>query len=92
MTQPAIEALLTRHMNKRTLAVILGTWERELDQHLPKDVSERFRRVVLGECRRFLELVIDVVGALDDESCIVNEEFLDKLEELMSPVPVNGRG
>lgn len=83
--QDPILNLLERKKN-RLIRVILGTKERLYD---PEDVAHddpdaaAFRKVVLDEVNDFFEQVTDIICTLQsDRTVVVNQLFLDKLDEL----------
>lgn len=73
----AIVSLLDRRKN-RMIRIILGTKER-----LYPDEDGTLRKVVLDEVNDFFEQVRDIVISLEnDRSVVVNQLFLDKLDEI----------
>lgn len=73
----AIVALLDRRKN-RMIRMILGTKER-----LYPDEDGTLRKVVLDETNDFFEQVKDIIVTLEaNRSIVVNQLFLDKLDEI----------
>lgn len=74
-------SLLERKKN-RMIRVILGTKERLHPEELCDD-GGAFRKVVLDEVNAFFEQVTDIVETLQqDRTIVVNQLFLDKLDEI----------
>ena len=63
----------------RALAIILSHKEKECDTYLPLEVSRGLRQVILDEFNDVMELAFDLI----DDDIIINEEFLDKLDEVL---------
>lgn len=76
----------------RAIAAILGLKEREVDQHLPPEVSRRLRKAVLDELNDFALLIKDLLEPLSMESgVLLNEHWLEKLDEVHRAVVGNRR-
>lgn len=80
--QQGVKDLLTRRMNRKVLATILGMKEREVDPYLTPELQRRLKKVILDELNDFLTLVLEVVDTVDDESSMVNDYFLELLEQI----------
>lgn len=76
-----VKELLAKRRD-RSIAIILGTKEREMDRFLPPEVSVTFRKVVLDQINDFYDLALDVLRSLDDGTVILNQEYLTKLDEI----------
>lgn len=63
----------------RAIAIILSYKERECDDYLPDYVSRELRKVVLDQINDICDLAMDLMN--DDID--FNEEFLNKLDELL---------
>lgn len=83
--QDALAAVLAKRKD-RTLAVILGVKEREIDQHLPPDAQRRLRKVILDGVNDFYEMVVDVMGSLDSGDVVLNQDYLDKIDAVYDRV------
>lgn len=67
----------------RSIAIIMGTAERELYPSVPSlDVRASYRKVVLDQINDFYDLALDVLRSLDDGTVILNQEYLDKLDRI----------
>ena len=85
MSDPLVE-LLDRKKN-RLIRVILGTKERLYPDGVVPDDGGAFRKVVLDEINAFFEQVSDIIDTLQhDRSIVVNQLFLDKLDELREEI------
>lgn len=92
--QAALEQLL-RKRRDRSIAIILGFKEREVDRHLPPPVQAKLRKVVLDQFNEFFELIHDVAGSLDNGEVVLNEEYLGKIDEMhdaIAALGANGNG
>lgn len=92
--QDALAAVLAKRKD-RTLAVILGVKEREIDQFLPHDAQRRLRKAILDGVNDFYEMVVDVMGSLDSGDVVLNQAYLDKIDEMYDhvvriPIKENG--
>jgi hypothetical protein len=70
-----------KQRRNRAIAAILGYKDRELDQFLPPDISNRFRKEILFQINELSDLALDLIG-----SAGVNEVFLDKIDEIYAAV------
>lgn len=67
----------------RAIAIILRTKEQECDQYLPREQSAKLRKVVLDQINNLSDMVIDLMGSLQDNSgVILNEYYLQRLDEV----------
>lgn len=64
----------------RCLATILSFKEEALDDFLPEEVSDNFRKLVLDSVNDVCNLAIDLL----EESTIVNEVFLERIEDIVA--------
>lgn len=87
--QPAIETLLAKRRD-RAIAIILSLKEREIDQHLPAMASQKLRKVVLDQLNDFYDMCRDVIESLDPGNVTLNEEWLDKIDEIHATLTSNG--
>ena len=69
--------LLDRQKN-RSLARILSA----NDELVPASARPQLRKVVLEEVNDFCELAVCLLETVADETSILNEAWLDKLEEI----------
>lgn len=88
METPLMELLARRR--DRAIAIILRVKEQECDQHLPMDASLKMRKVVLDQMNSFYDVCADVVNSLDTGSTVLNDHWLQKIDELHDIV-VNGK-
>lgn len=67
----------------RAIAIILRTKEQECDQYLPREQSVKLRKVVLDQINNLSDMVVDLMGSLQDNSgVILNEFYLQRLDEV----------
>ncbi len=93
MTQPAVQEILYRR-KQRCIATILGVKERELDKSLSAETQAKLRKVILDEINDFHDIALDLLNSVDGGNVVVNQLWLDKLDELynhvVTPVSKNG--
>lgn len=70
----------------RVIAIILGTKERELDPHVSYEASMAFRKVIMDQMNDFYDLVLDLLGSIDDQAVVINQLYLDKIDEIFNAV------
>lgn len=68
----------------RAIATILGFKDRELDEYLPPEVSERFRKEILDQINELCDVAIDLISS----SAQVNQVYLDRIDEIHAAVVV----
>lgn len=78
--EASVRHLLARR-RARAISVILGVKERRCDRYLPLDAQEELRRVVLAQVNDFHDLVCDLLNVLDDDGAVINELYLERLDE-----------
>ncbi len=85
--QEVVSDIVSRRKD-RAIAVLLGIKEREVDQYLPKDVQARLRKAILDQLNDYTTLVLDVLRSLntDDSTVVLNELYMQKLDELHQDV------
>jgi hypothetical protein len=67
----------------RAIAIILRTKEQECDRYLPPEQSAKLRKVVLDQVNNLSDMVVDLMGSLQDNSGVVlNEYYLQRLDDL----------
>ncbi len=76
--QPVLSDVLARRRD-RALAIILSLKERECDPHLPREASQKLRKVVLDQFNEFYDLCVDVMKSLDDGDITLNAHYLDRM-------------
>lgn len=81
--------LLARRRD-RAIAIMLRVKEQECDRHLPMDASMKLRKVVLDQMNSFYDVCADIVNSLDSGGAVLNEHWLQKIDELHDHV-VNGK-
>lgn len=84
------EELVNRRKD-RAIAIILRLKEADCDPHLPPAARVKLRKVILDQLNDFSELVLDIVQSMDDGHSVVNEKWIEKLDE-MHQVVMNGAG
>lgn len=91
MQTPLVELLKKR--KDRACAIILGVKEREVDPYLREHpaASEKLRKVVLDQINELYEVVIDVMNSLDRGEVVLNEIWLQKIDDLHRTVVLNGK-
>lgn len=85
----ALVDLLARRRD-RAIAIILRVKEQECDRHLPMDASMKMRKVVLDQMNSFYDVCADIVNSLDNGGTVLNDHWLQKIDELHDFV-VNGK-
>ena len=83
--QDVVRDLLAKRRD-RVIATILGTKERDCDRYLPRDVQQRLRKVVLDQVNEYFELCCDVLRSFEGEGVVVNDLWLQKLDEIHAAV------
>jgi len=73
--------LLSRRKD-RIIAVILGFKDAEVDEYLPMDVSRGLRSAILDGINEYHDLVMDILKSMENESLVINEDFISRLEDL----------
>lgn len=84
--QRALQDLLRKRMD-RAIATVLSAKEQSVDPLLPhsgdaRTASRHLRKVVLDQFNDFYEVCIDVMGSLDNGDAVLNEVWLEKLDEI----------
>lgn len=76
----------------RAISIVLGLKERECDQFLPKETSQKLRKVVLDQFNDLVDFAMDVCNSLDNGEVVLNEVYLQKIDDLHDClVETNGR-
>jgi hypothetical protein len=79
--QDALLDLLAKRRD-RAIGVVLRVKEREVDAQLSATQSHKLRKVILDQFNEFHDLVVDVLGSVDDGEAVLNEEYLAKLDQM----------
>jgi hypothetical protein len=87
--QDVLKDLLAKRRD-RVIAIILGTKERDCDQYLPKEAQAKLRKVVLDQVNEFYELTCDVLRSCDTDSMVMNDLYLQRLDEIHEVIVRNG--
>jgi hypothetical protein len=87
----ALNEMLSRRRD-RAIAIILGVKERDCDRHLPPGAQAALRKVVLDQLNEFYEVSVDIIRSLDTGEVVLNEMWLQKLDEIHTAVVGNGNG
>jgi hypothetical protein len=66
---------------RRSIAVILGVKEREVDEYLPKDAQMKLRKVVMDQLNDFCALATDILESTSD-GVVLNDIWLQKIDEV----------
>lgn len=74
----------------RSISIVLGTKERECDRFLPKDAQQKLRKVILDQMNDLAAFAVDVCDSLDTGEVVLNETYLQKLDDVHDVV-MNGR-
>ena len=88
--QPVIADLLAKRRD-RAISIVLGVKEREADQYLPPEVRQKLRKVVLDQMNDLCDLVMDIARSLDTGEVVLNEAYLEKIDEMHNALVGNGR-
>lgn len=83
----ALQSSLTKRKD-RAIATLLGFKERELDKHLSAEASSKFRKILLDQMNEYHEVAIDMIRSLEGGD-VMNELYLQKLDEILSEVKKN---
>jgi len=76
-----IKALLGKRRD-RSIAILLGYKEREVDRYLPSEIRAELRKNVLDQINDFYDLALDVLNSLDGNAVVLNEEYLQRLDDI----------
>lgn len=80
--QNIVSDVLSRRRD-RTIAIILGVKERECDDFLPREVSQKLRKIILDQMNEYHGFVMDVCQSLDtNDEVVLNEHYLDLIDEI----------
>jgi hypothetical protein len=85
--QDVITDVIARRRD-RAIAVLLGVKEKEVDSYLPPHVRARLRKVILDQMNDFHSLVVDVMRSLDTGEVVLNELYMEKIDDLHRDVRV----
>lgn len=85
----AVRNILAKRRD-RMIATILGAKEDICDEYLPQDASSEFRKIILDQVNDYYDLCSDLLRSVQPDSIVINEKFLDKLDEIHE-VLVHGR-
>lgn len=83
--QQVIADVLARRRD-RAIAILLGLKDRECDSYLPRDVSIKLRKAILDQFNEMHDLCVDVMRSLDTGEVVLNEIYLQKLDELHAKI------
>lgn len=76
----------------RAISIVLSVKERECDGSLPPHAASKLRKVVLDQFNELADFAADVCRSLDTGEVVLNEGYLQKLDELYEAVVGNGHG
>jgi hypothetical protein len=62
----------------RAIATLLGFKERECDEFLPDEVSQRLRKEILDQFNELCDTAFDLIGS----DVGMNQVYLDKIEQM----------
>jgi len=88
--QQVLNDFLARRRD-RAIAIMLGVKEREADAHLPRDVSAKLRKAILDQMNEFYDSCLDVMKSLDRGDFVVNEEYFERLEDMLEDIHAHVR-
>lgn len=83
--QPGVKELIDKRC-RRSIAVVLGVKEREVDRYLPPEVQVKLRKVLIDTFNDFSNVVWDVVESFEGTQVLVNDIWIEKLEEIYAAV------
>lgn len=83
----SVRELLERR-RRRAISSILFVKEKHCDRYLPEEAGEALRAAVRTQISEFHDLVFDLLETLtpQDDSILINELWLDKLDEIYAAV------
>jgi hypothetical protein len=81
VAQAVLSDMLARRRD-RAISVILNMKEKECDSYLPRDSSQRLRKVVLDQMNELVDFAMDLCNSLDTGEVVLNEDYLKKLDEV----------
>lgn len=87
MADDALRKLLVAQ-RKRLVASVLGHAERELYPRLSADQQKAFRSKVLGAVDAYHDLMLDVLGASEDPTTLLNAEAIALLRDVRAQLDV----
>lgn len=90
MAQNSVLKEMLSRRRDRAISIVLGMKERECDSYLPRDVQMRLRKIVLDQFNELADFSIDVCNSLDTGDVVLNENYLQKIDELHDVVVNNG--
>lgn len=76
----------------RCIAICLGVKEREIDRYLPPEAKAKLRKVILDQVNEFYDVVVELMGSLDSGDSVVNQLWLDKIDQMHAVIVGNGNG
>ena len=79
--EDAIKKILEKRRD-RAIATILSFKDDYCDNYLPYDVSLKLRKAVLDEINDYYDLCCDLFKSIQPEGLVMNQEYLDKLDEV----------
>lgn len=82
--------LLSRRKD-RALAIILRFKELDCDEFLPQPTRVALRKIILDQINSYHDLAVDLLESSSDDA-LINQIWLQKLEEIHSVVMSNGQG
>ncbi len=81
----SVEDVVSRRCNK-AIAIILRHKDEHLDPHLSEEESQLFRTLVLDQINDLHDLFLDLLKVSKDDSAVVNEHYLNMIEEVHTAV------
>lgn len=89
--QAVLSEMLARRRD-RAISIVLGTKEKECDSYLPRESSQRLRKVVLDQINDLVDFAMDLCNSLDTGEVVLNEEYLQKLDDVHEIVVLSKNG
>jgi hypothetical protein len=88
--QQTLQDLIEKRRN-RAITIVLGVKEKECDQYLSAVASQKLRKVILDQFNEFSLLVRDVMDSLDTGDVVLNDVYIEKIDQIHSAVVGNGK-
>lgn len=76
-----------RRRKDRACAIVLHALEKE---QLPRQAHERVRKAILDQFNDYYAGALDVIQSVDTGTVVVNEIWLERLEQIYEKVVLNG--
>ena len=87
MADESLRKLLTSQ-RRRLVATVLGFAEREIYPDLTDEQQQAFRQKVLEAVQAYHDLMIDILGAAENDQQLINVEAIELLREIRERLPI----